>query len=162
VNIELRAPMDDDWPAILRCAEAAAPWAGDANGAWLENRRAFDAERFGRRHYVAVDGREIVGYGAIEGDGEGRWRLFVVTAPDRLTASVGATMFERLTADLSELGAKAAWMREEARDQALISFAIEHGFSATQRFEFEGTEIVVLERDLRTDADPIPPLTSNL
>jgi hypothetical protein len=162
VTIELREPTDDDWPAILRCAEAAAPWAGDANRVWLENRRTFDAARFGRRHYAAIESGEIVGYGAIEGDGEGRWRVFVVMSPDRLESGVSDAVFERLTADLSELGAQAAWMREEARDQALISFAIERRFSETQRFAFEGTEIVVLERNLRTDADPTPPLTSNL
>jgi hypothetical protein len=162
MTVTLRVPTDGDWPRILRCAEAAAPWAGDANRVWAANRRGFDGARFGRRHYVAIQSREIVGYGAIEGDGEGRWRMFVVMAPGRLRSGAGDAVFARLTDDLSGLGAKAAWMREEARDRALILFAKERGFSESQRFEFEGTEIVVLEGNLGTDADALRPPTSTI
>jgi hypothetical protein len=148
MSVELRTPTDDDWPAILRCAEAAAPWAGDANHAWLANRRAFDEARLGRRQYVAVEYGSVIGYGAIEGDGEGRWRLFAVMAPERLKSAAGDSVFERLMADLLGLGATAVWMREEARDRSLISFATGRGFHETQRFEYEGIEIVEFEREL--------------
>jgi hypothetical protein len=143
-GIELRGAVESDWPAILRCAEAAAPWAGDANITWLANRRAFAEAR--RRHYVATDAATIVGYGAIEGDESSRWRVFVVMAPARLEDGTGDLVFRRLMEDVRSLGGGVTWMREEARDAAILSFAHRHGFTERRRHQWEGIEIVMMER----------------
>jgi hypothetical protein len=146
MSVELRAPAEDEWDAILSVAHDAAPWAGEANATWLANRRQFDENRYGRRHHVATEGEAIVGYGAIEGDGSRRWRVFVVMAPERLENGTGDLVFRRLMRDLRELGATSLWMREEARDTAIQSFATRRGFTEQGRFEFQRTEIVMLER----------------
>ncbi|MEX2245636.1 MAG: hypothetical protein WEC75_03025 [Dehalococcoidia bacterium] len=144
----LRAATDDDWPEIGRVADEAAPWAGAANAQWLARRQAFGETGRRRRHYVATHGGGIVGYGAIEEDADtGRYRLFVVTRADRLTGGLGDAILELLMSDLADLGAREVWMREEARDP-LTTFATSHGFSETQRFTYEGQEIVVVERRL--------------
>jgi N-acetylglutamate synthase-like GNAT family acetyltransferase len=153
VNASLRTPTDDDWPGILRVAHEAAPWAGEANEIWLANRRGFDRARIGGSHYVAEEGDRVVGYGAIEGDRTGGWRVFVVMAPDRLGDGTGDLVLDRLTADLRERQARVVWMREEARDEALKAFAAQRGFVETQRVEVEGIEIVLLERTLTDSKD---------
>ncbi len=146
LNLRLRAPTDDDWPAILRCAAEAAPWASELNGIWLQNRRSFDEARFGRQHHVLIEDDAVVGYDAIEGDGADKWRLFVVMASAQLAGGAGDLLFSRLIEDLRAVEARTAWMREEAHDAALLAFATERAFIETQRFTHEGTEIVVLER----------------
>jgi len=146
LNLRLRAPTDDDWPVILRCAAEAAPWAGELNGIWLQNRRSFDEARYGRQHYVLIENDAVVGYGAIEGDGADKWRLFVVMASGRLADGAGDRLFSQLIEDLRAVEARSAWMREEVHDAALLAFATERAFIETQRFTYEGTEIVVLER----------------
>jgi len=147
--IELREATEADWPHILRCADEAAPAAVD-NDVWLANRRAFAATGRMRRHYVALDGATTVtGYGAIEEDAvPGRFRLFVVTRPDRLESGAGARLFQRLMLDLGELRANVAWMRERL-DDPLVAFAIERGFRDAQRVDIDGTPAVILDCPVR-------------
>jgi hypothetical protein len=136
----------DDWPAILNVANQAVPWSGEANVTWVANRRQFEENRYGRRHYVVAEGEAIVGYGAIEGADSSRWRVFVVMAPARLEDGTGDLVFRRLMEDVRSLGGGVTWMREEARDAAILSFAQRHGFTERRRHQSEGTEIVMMER----------------
>ncbi len=139
-------------------ADEALPSAADGNAAWLTNRRAFgDTGRPGRQYVAAEPDGRIVGYGAIEEDAEfGRYRLFVVMSAERLDGGVGALLYERLYGNLVELGAHAVWMREQSDDRLVLAFATARGFRETQRFIFDGVEMVVLELVL-----PEPPPTPN-
>jgi hypothetical protein len=154
MTIELRVPTTGDWPTIHALANEALPDARDGNAAWLEARRAFDERRSARRHHLAVDGSGLpLAYGAVEGGEEpGRFRFFLVMDPARLQTDVARVLYDRLLADLGELGASTVWMREEAHD-SLVDFAKRNGFAETQRFVARGPaagasagcEIVVLE-----------------
>src|SRR5690348_6266453 len=114
MQVAIREPRPDDWPGIHAAANAALPWASDGNATWLANRRQFDEARFQRRHYVAEDSDGTIrGYAAVEGDTEpGRFRVFLVTAPERLNAGLGQLLYERLEQDLAHMGATTAWARE--------------------------------------------------
>ncbi len=150
MNARLRIPLENDWPAILRAANASLPWQVEGNRQWLENRMKFDDRAYPRRHYVAqeVSSGEICGYGSIEGCGTpDRYRVFVVMDP-ALLDSVGETLFERLDEDLTSLGGRIAWVREETRDLPLLEFFRRHGFAGERTFTTEqGLEIVTLERN---------------
>ncbi len=146
MSIKLRTPVDEDWSAILRVADEAAPWARTANRAWLENRRAYDLGGLGGSRYVTIRSGEIIGLVAIEGDLTDRWRVFIVAGADRLDDGTADALFDQLLADLVTTGGGTIWMREEARDVALLAFARRHGFIENQRFAFEGTQMVLLER----------------
>lgn len=146
MTYSLRRVRDGDWPAILATADAAAPWAIEANRTWLANRQAFDAARGWRRQYVAVEAGDVVAYGAIEGvRGEARARLFIVAAGERLEAAGGA-LFTLLREDAAAGGVAVLWMREEAKDETLLALAATLGFAEAQRFAHDGVEMVVLER----------------
>lgn len=157
MNIRLRTPTAQDWPAIGRAADASLPWRADDNGnaEWLRNRISFDDRAHPRRHYVAEDqdapeGVDAArGYGSVEGGpATGRFRLFVV-CDAALLPSVGEALFTRLHADLIALGATAAFVREEARDTALLAFFRAHGFADEQQLTTDrGLRIVTLERAL--------------
>jgi N-acetylglutamate synthase-like GNAT family acetyltransferase len=131
--IALRAPSEADWHDVLAAADAAVPFDPAMNRQWLQNRRQLDATAV-RRHYVAVQDGRGVGYGAVElrAPGESEARLFVVTAPS-LLSSVGAALFERLTADARALGVTLLWLREYAIDAPLLRFLSDRGFVETAR-----------------------------
>ena len=147
--IQLRKPTAADWPAILAQADAALPWDRTGNREWLENRKRFAGRR---RHYLAqmVPSGEVVGYGAVEeGPEAGTFRVFVVTDPASLRAEVGEMLYERLAAELDELGAQLAWAREYARDRDIITFFAERGFVEHRRFTPAGyEEMVVMGKQL--------------
>jgi hypothetical protein len=151
MDITLRVPTDADWPAVLRVANEALPSAANGNATWVSNRRGFDATTRTRRQYVAdVDG-VIVGYGAIEEDAKpGRYRVFVVMSPARLSGDIGDAVYARLRRDLDELHARVAWLREEANDRSIVAFAAKQGFAEAQRFAVDGVDIIVLELILRS------------
>ncbi len=145
--LTLRTPRDDDWPAILAAANASAPDRAAENEGWLANRRNFPATERGRRHYVLDDGTNVVGYGAVEETRDAEFRVFIVTSDDVLTGT-GSTLIERLMDDLRELGARRAWVREDAKDIALIEFFRAHGLGQRERRAAMGDRtIVLLERD---------------
>ena len=67
-EITLRAPTDDDWPAILALAElslAELPNAPSQNE-WLNNRKSFSPSDGIQQHFVATSDEQIVGYACIE------------------------------------------------------------------------------------------------
>ncbi len=153
MQIKLRKAVETDWPAILEVANASVPESPRENQQWLSNRMRFDQTGYTRRHYVALDAAtgKVIGYGAVEGGQEtGRYRLFIVMPPDRLTTDAGDLLYNQLIADLSALRASSIWAREAARDTALLSFLSQHGFQETSRFPLPdgGVEVVVMERKL--------------
>jgi GNAT superfamily N-acetyltransferase len=145
----LRPATDGDWDAILAVANEALPQAPDGNAGWLDARKRFAGHR---THYVAESDADIFAYGGIEYTDGARWRLFVVMSPAHLGAGLGDRMLDQLSRDASELGAATLWMREQADDTPVVSFARARGFTETQRFVvrdgsvYDGVEVVELER----------------
>jgi hypothetical protein len=69
----------------------------------------------------------------------------------RGTSRAGAAelLYEAMEAELSRRGASLTRLREIADDTVLIAFARERGFQAREQYELDGTEIVVLTKDLQ-------------
>ncbi len=133
--VVLRPFLDQDAEAVLGIANAVMPYDLEGNRHWLRMRRQFDAIRFHRRHYVALDQQTqlAVGYGAIEQEPEpDRFRLFLLTYPAMLEQGVGEALYARLMEDLRTLNARAVWLREYQQAQALLSFLRQRGFEQTQ------------------------------
>lgn len=141
-SLRARAPDEADWPSILALANesvAGVPGAGPQDE-WLGNRRSFDS----LRHQLVVHASgSLVGYGAAESRDSGSFRLFIVCAP-AARETVGAHLYAALESWLQTQGATDVWFQEYATDTELIAFARRRGFSERRRFEYDGTEIVVL------------------
>src|SRR5437588_4398374 len=111
----VRPFTEDDWSAAAALAAAAVPFDPRGNARWLRNRRHCDAARLARRHYLVEEpaAPEAVAYGAVEQTGSGsRYRLYMVVHPAWTGSGVDDTLFERLIADLRELGASVVWAME--------------------------------------------------
>ncbi len=133
--VMVRPFLDQDAGAVLAIANSAVPYDLEGNEHWLRLRRQFDAIRFQRRHYVALERetQQIIGYGAVEqGQPPDRFRLFLLATPERLHVDVGATLYERLMSDLHALGASTVWMREHQQYHDLLSAMRQSGFVQTQ------------------------------
>jgi hypothetical protein len=147
---QLRTPGEADWPAILGLADAALPWDASGNREWLENRMQFAGRR---RHYLAEQASPgfAIGYGAAEeGPEPGIFRLFVVMDPALLLTETGDLVYDRLAADLVDLEARLAWVREYADDTAILAFFAQKGFVERNRFTLPGhREMVVLMKPLK-------------
>ena len=152
-TLRIRTPSDDEWPAILGLADTALPWDPAGNREWLENRKRFSGRR---GHYVAegVPSGPVVAYGAIEeGPDPGSFRVFVVMDPALLVTETAGLLYERLVAELAALGARSAWVREYARDQAVLAFFSRRGFVERDRFSPQGhEEMVVMAKKLAQSA----------
>jgi mycothiol synthase len=135
MEVMLRPFLDQDAAAVLAIANAAVPYDREGNELWMRLRRQFDAIRFQRRHYVALERetQQIIGYGAIEqGQPQPRFRLFLLATSEWLHAGVGAALYKRLMGDLHALGAGIVWMREHQQHHDLLSFMRQSGFVQTQ------------------------------
>jgi len=137
-EIALRAPTNDDWPAILSLAETSLtefPYA-PSQLEWLNNRKSFSPPDGIQQHFVATSGDRIVGYGCIEHRNkvtngrkpiDGVYRLFVVVAPSaRMT--LGTRLLAELRTCLIQLDARRAWVLEYEADTRFISYLEEMGF----------------------------------
>jgi hypothetical protein len=155
VNLFLRSPTNEDWPAILRAADASLPRRAGDNREWLQNRMNFDAARFRRTHYVAGLGDDglVLGYAAAEeGPTVGRFRVFVVMEAE-LLGTLGEAAFGHVLQDLRKCHATSLWAREEAQDASLIDFFERHGLVRAEPFQTpQGLAIVTLERKLDASA----------
>ena len=147
-DVELREPLPEDWPAILTLANLsvqAIPGAGSQEE-WLQNRQRPCPVR---RHFVAIERPEVVGYAALESQVdqvENGFRLFLVTSPERLT-QIGPSLERELEALLAKLGAAEAWFIEFGSDHRLLTFLVAHGFQEVQRFRLEsGLGCVVVSK----------------
>jgi len=148
----LRQPTDADWPAILALLHAAAPVNMVESARWLEQRRRFDESGYPRRHHVAADPTTglLLAYAGVEAAPEpGLFRVLLVLPPTLLREGLGEPLYERLRADLAELGATHAYLLESERERDLLDFFAARGFAAT-RWETlaDGEPCVVLESSL--------------
>jgi N-acetylglutamate synthase-like GNAT family acetyltransferase len=149
MTVLFRPVAQTDWADIGRLADEALPHSSEGNREWLEARRSLDELRRRRRQYIVQEDGEVVGYGAIEEDEDpGRWRLFVVMSPERLNGPHGNRTFARMLSEAKAVGAEALWMREEASDKAIATFARRHEFVETQRYNAGALRVVVYERSL--------------
>lgn len=99
------------------------------------------------------------GFASIEEGPQPRhYRLFAVMADAHLKSRVAALLLNRLIKDLADLAATKLWTREDGKQQAIYHFFAALDLEETRRFTAEnGTEIVVMERDLTTPLR-VPPL----
>jgi hypothetical protein len=110
--IGLRPFVSNDFGLLLDLANQAVPFSPRENADWFAARKAFDESRMLRRHYIAyqVNDQAAVGYGCLEQQGETAesLRTYVVCRPDRLTGTVGETLFSQLLADATALSTDGA------------------------------------------------------
>ena len=115
---------------------------------------AFDGDQ---QHFVAEEGDGVVvGYGAVErrhDEPEGTFRVFVVTSWTD-SVEVAEVLYEVASAELTNLGARRAWLREYASDQLLIEFARAKGFEVAEEYERDGVQLVTLAKDLSASDRP--------
>jgi N-acetylglutamate synthase-like GNAT family acetyltransferase len=133
--IEIRLFRPDDFHILLELANQAVPFAPKENAEWFEQRKAFDESKRLRRHYIATDKNNPVGYGCLEQQGEGleSLRIYVVCSPENLRSETGAALFARLKQEAQALGATTLWARELQADEPARQFFTQHGFIETQR-----------------------------
>jgi GNAT superfamily N-acetyltransferase len=157
-EIALRAPADDDWPAILALAELSLAELPNAPSQqeWLNNRRSFTPADGIQQHFVATSDDRIVGYACIEYRNkaahrrepvDGAYRLFVVVAPSART-TLGTHLLAKLRDCLIDLGARRAWLLEYEADAGFISYLEQMGFLRLANFKLDdGTSVVELAID---------------
>lgn len=157
-EITLRAPADDDWPAILALAELSLAELPNAPGQqeWLNNRRSFTAADGIQKHFVATSGERIVGYACVEHRNQtpnrrkpvdGVYRLFVVMAPSA-RATLGTHLLAKLRKCLIDLAARRAWLLEYEGDAGFISYLEQMGFVKVANFKLDdGSSVVELAMD---------------
>jgi hypothetical protein len=140
------------WDVVYRLADAAIPFDAEGNRIVINNRKSFDADRYARRHYSALDAQtgEIVGYGAIEqqADDPASFRMFILLLSGELWESVGEMLYQQLTSDLRGLNGRLVWWREYANDFSLLRFVQARGFRETDR-------VADLRAPLSADAAPL-------
>ena len=140
--------------AIFRADQEPRPWA-DRNVVYsdidLAARSLFDS------HYTEMDllSLKVILYApSREGaprEPDGAFRLFVVV-DWRCSSDVAGLLYDRLAAELSQRGARDAWLREYEGDTRLLDFVLKRGFEIRERFEYEGLGMVTLGKDLRRTA----------
>lgn len=153
-RLQLRAPVEGDWPALLDLANRSLAGVEGATGQdlWVANRRSF-SERAGlQQHWVAEDpaSGEILGYVAVErrSEREPGVRVFVVTEPTLRDDVGGRLLSHALDVARSESAAN-AWFIEYAADALFLSFLERQGFTEVRRFALpEGGEACVMNRVL--------------
>ena len=135
MKVEIRLFQPEDFKHLLALANQAVPFAPKENAEWFEYRKAFDEAKRLRRHYIANDNNNPVGYGCLEQQGEGleSLRIYVVCSPEHLQSETGAALFARLKQEALTLGATTLWARELQADEPARQFFIQHGFVETQR-----------------------------
>jgi len=151
MDLQLRVPREEDWPAILELAHRSLAEMPDAprQDEWMRNRRSFAASGGIQEHFVAVSEEGIVGYVAIERRNrtlEGLYRLFMVIEPAS-RSTVGTNLFVELRERLIRLGAHQAWMMEFEADAGFIAYLNGMGFVRTKTVDLDGRIAVQLKID---------------
>jgi hypothetical protein len=149
-ELQRRDIVESDWPAILALANASVahvPGAGTQEE-WFENRRAFDLSAGTQEHYLLEDSGEIVGYGSVEQNADGEFRMFLVALPERLD-TVGERLYDENLALAKARGAPRIWFTEYADDAALVRFAMAREFDELGRIHLgEGVEAITMMKRL--------------
>jgi GNAT superfamily N-acetyltransferase len=151
-GIAMRAPADDDWPAILELAQLSLAELPNAPSQqeWLNNRKSFSPSDGIQRHFVATSGERIVGYGCIEHRNQtapGVYRLFVVVPPSQRT-TIGIRLLAKLREILIDVGARRGRVLEYEADAGFISFLEGMRFARSTNFKLDdGTPVVELTID---------------
>jgi N-acetylglutamate synthase-like GNAT family acetyltransferase len=149
--VEIRPFRQEDWAVLLDLANQAVPFAPQANIEWLDKRKAFDASRRIRRHFVAIEDDLPVGYSCIEqqSDDPVRMRIYVVCSPDHLHGEVGTRLYETVLQCANELGVRQFWAQEYQDDQPVRRFLTGQGFQEVRRFTLPGNHpMVIYQLDL--------------
>ena len=155
--IEIRPFQQKDFDVLLDLANQAVPFAPVENAEWWEYRKAFDESRRTSRHYLALTGKQAVGYGCLEqqSDAPALLRVYVVCSLANLQGEVGDRLYAQLMRDAAELGAAQLWARELQADAPIREFFLSRGFAETRHFTMPGhPPMVVLEFDLRPALRP--------
>lgn len=156
-NWAIREPLDADWPAILKLANASLADIPNAppQDEWLANRKAY--LQGGRRHHVvALDSGHIAGYAAAEHSlhaPAGEFRVFVVVPPSA-RETLGTYLLREIQRFLLAANAGAVRMLEYEADAALLGYLRERGFVQRKTFTLADGSAVA---ELRMDA-PFAPL----
>src|SRR5947209_6551796 len=124
-----------DFDSLLALANQAVPFDRRGNQVWLDQRKAFDDSRRLRHHYIADDDGIVVGYGALEQQGEDPHvlRIYVVCSPDNMQGPVGESIYVQLLRDANVLNASLLWAREYVQDLPIREFFIKQGFGITEQ-----------------------------
>ena len=136
VNTKLRAFHDPDWPTVSAIASTRAAGDTPAYKLWVARREKFDESKYFRRQYVVENARvkQIVAYGAVEQSVYlPKYRLLLLTAPDRLERGLADQLFDQLSSDLIEAKAITVSCRQYASEIELIEFLKSRGFEETSR-----------------------------
>jgi RNA polymerase sigma factor (sigma-70 family) len=136
VNTKLREFHNPDWPMVTAIASARA--GNDTPGfeLWVSRREKFDEARYFRRQYVAENPRtkQIIAYGAVEQSVYlPKYRLFLLTDPQRLKRGVGSLLLDQLMQDLREAKAVTVSCRQYASEIELVDFLKGQGFEEFSR-----------------------------
>jgi hypothetical protein len=149
MQLILREPEAEDWPAILALADRASPWKSKANPAWLANRKRAGASNERCFHLLAeaVSG-EVQGYAALEeGEKPGWLRIFLVVEREQL-GTLGELLYLRLEKEWMRLKPDGVWLREEPGDSELLAFFKERDFNERLRSRLpDGLAIVVMGKE---------------
>jgi N-acetylglutamate synthase-like GNAT family acetyltransferase len=150
--LDIRPFRQEDFAVLADLANQAAPFAPEENAVWLERRKAFDESKRIRRHYIATETNQPVGYGCLEqqDDDPTSLRIYVVCSPAQMHGEVGNRLYARLIENAIELGAATLWAREFQADVSIRAFFKAHGFVETRHFTLPASEpMVMFELDLR-------------
>ncbi len=122
----------------------AIPDSEAENRSWLTHRMAVAGGEGNFHHCVVVDNDLVAGFGGIEeGPEAGKYRLFIVGAPERVMGGMGVALYRYLSEWLTHFKARRVWVREESRDP-VMGFFYSVGFQKESLFILPGgMEVVV-------------------
>ena len=134
--IDIRPFKQEDFAVLPELANQAAPFAPQENAVWFEARKTFDETKRIRRHYIATENHQAVGYGCLEQQHDNsKWlRIYVVCSPMNMRGEVGKRLYSRLMQEAEKLEATILWARELQADESSSQFFSSRGFKAGQPY----------------------------
>lgn len=138
---------------------AAAPERSECVHDWPQNLGEPEGAGYIRRDYVAVDASDphsVIGYGAMWPQGEGRFRMDLIVAPDRRRQGVGSALLQTLFAELQAQGATVVQARAFDDRSESLAFLLHRGFTETNRMILQRLYVA------NVYTAPLPTLTAHL
>ncbi len=157
---------------------SAAPERGECVDAWAQMPSESNADATIRCDYVAVDTNdplEVIGYGAIWPQREGRFRMDLIVAQAWRRQGIGDALLQRLIATLRTQNAEIVQARTRDDRPESLAFLMHRGFTETNRMihlrlsvanasiaplailtaglNAQGVRVVTLDRELVHTAD---------